>query len=151
MCAAAAAAVGCDAKDMLVCSTGLIGNPLPMDVILGATSGLAAGLSRDGGRSAAEAILTTDTRVKEAVVRPEGFTIGGMAKGCGMIAPNMATMLAFITTDAAVDSETMQPMLRRAAEATFNVLTVDGATSTNDTVMLFASGRRDAPDPELFE
>ena len=151
MCTAAAQAVGCDSGDMLVCSTGLIGFPLPMDKILDSTPVLAESLSRDGGAAAAEAILTTDTRAKEAVVRTESFTIGGMAKGCGMIAPNMATMLAYITTDADISAEAMQPMLRRAADSTFNVLTVDGATSTNDTVMLFASGRRPAPDPELFE
>jgi glutamate N-acetyltransferase/amino-acid N-acetyltransferase len=136
MCAAAAAAIGCDSGDMLVSSTGLIGFPLPMDTILGATPVLAGKRSREGGTDAAEAILTTDTRPKEAVVHGDGFTIGGIAKGCGMIAPNMATM---------------QPMLRRAADATFNVLSVDGATSTNDTVLLFASGRRAAPDPAAFE
>ena len=151
MCAAAAAAIGCDPADMLVSSTGLIGFPLPMDKILGATPALASARSRDGGTAAAEAILTTDTKPKEAVVHGDGFTIGGIAKGCGMIAPDMATMLAYLTTDAAIDAATMQPMLRRAADATFNILSVDGATSTNDTVLLFASGRRAAPPPAVFE
>ena len=151
MCAAAAAAIGCDAGEMLVSSTGLIGFPLPMETILGATPTLAGKRSREGGTDAAEAILTTDTKPKEAVVHGEGFTIGGIAKGCGMIAPNMATMLAYLTTDADIDAATMQPILRRAADATFNVLSVDGATSTNDTVLLFASARRAAPDPAAFE
>jgi glutamate N-acetyltransferase/amino-acid N-acetyltransferase len=151
MSAAAAKAIGCEAGDMLVSSTGLIGFPLPMERILSAVPALAQQLSRDGGTAAATGILTTDTHPKEAVVRTDGFTIGGMAKGCGMIAPNMATMLAYLTTDAAIDAATMQPMLRRAADATFNVLSIDGATSTNDTVLLFASGRRGAPDPAVFE
>ncbi|MEO7787164.1 MAG: bifunctional glutamate N-acetyltransferase/amino-acid acetyltransferase ArgJ [Sphingomicrobium sp.] len=151
MCAAAAAAVGCHDGDMLVGSTGLIGYPLPMPRILAAIPALGKALSLDGGTAAATGILTTDTRPKEAVIHADGFTIGGMAKGCGMIAPNMATMLAYLTTDAAIDAATMQPMLRRAADATFNVLSIDGATSTNDTVLLFASGRRAAPDPVVFE
>ena len=151
MCAAAATAIGCDAADMLVSSTGLIGFPLPIRAIVAAVPKLAAQCSRDGGSAAAAGILTTDTRPKEAVVRAAGFTIGGMAKGCGMIAPNMATMLAYLTTDAAIDAAAMQPMLRRAADATFNILSIDGATSTNDTVLLFASGRRGAPDPAEFE
>ena len=151
MCAAAAEAIGCDAADMLVSSTGLIGFPLPMRTILAAVPKLAGQRSREGGTAAATGILTTDTKPKEAVVRAAGFTIGGMAKGCGMIAPNMATMLAYLTTDAAIDAAAMQPMLRRAADATFNVLSIDGATSTNDTVLLFASGRRGAPDPAAFE
>ncbi len=151
MCAAAAEAVGCDSASMLVCSTGLIGFPLPIERIVAAVPKLANGRSREGGGAAAEAILTTDTCAKQAVVHAHGFTIGGMAKGCGMIAPNMATMLAYLTTDATIDAATMQPMLRRAADATFNVLSIDGATSTNDTVLLFASGRRGRPDEEAFE
>jgi len=151
MSAAAAKAIGCEAGDMLVSSTGLIGFPLPMERILSAVPELAQKLSRDGGTAAATGILTTDTHPKEAVVRTDGFTIGGMAKGCGMIAPNMATMLAYLTTDAAIDAATMKPMLRRAADATFNILSIDGATSTNDTVLLFASGRRAAPDLAVFE
>lgn len=128
-----------------VCSTGIIGTPLPMDFILPAIPRLAADLSRDGGSAAAEGILTTDKVVKEVVVRGDGWTIGGMAKGCGMIAPNMATMLAFLTTDADVPRDALQKMLSAASDATFNTLNVDGATSTNDTAMLFASGRRGAP------
>lgn len=151
MCDAAAAAVGCASGDMLVCSTGLIGFRLPMRKILGAIPTLGTTLSRAGGRDAAKGILTTDTRPKEALVRGDGFTVGGMAKGCGMLAPNMATMLAFLTTDATLSPGELQPILARATDATFNCLITDGATSTNDTVMLFASGRRGAPDLGAFE
>ena len=151
MCAAAAAAVGCDSGHMLVCSTGLIGYRLPMRKILSAIPALSAALARDGGRDAAKGILTTDTRPKEALVRADGFTVGGMAKGCGMLAPNMATMLAFLTTDAALTPSELQPILARATDSTFNCLITDGATSTNDTVMLFASGRRARPDLAGFE
>jgi glutamate N-acetyltransferase/amino-acid N-acetyltransferase len=116
-----------------------------MEVILPAIPKLADALSVDGGTAAAEGILTTDKLAKEVVVHGDGWTIGGMAKGCGMIAPNMATMLAFLTTDADVPRETLQAMLKAASDATFNTLNVDGATSTNDSAMLFASGRRGAP------
>ena len=146
MCATAAKAVGCDQRDMLVCSTGLIGFRLPMRRIMGAIPTLAETLSRDGHRDAAKGILTTDTRPKEAAIRRDGYAIGGMAKGCGMLAPNMATMLAFLTTDAAVTPAELKPILQRATDATFNELITDGATSTNDTVMLFASGRKGRPD-----
>ena len=151
MCDAAAAAVGCASGDMLVCSTGLIGFRLPMRKILNAIPTLGETLSRSGGRDAAKGILTTDTRPKEAVVHGDGFTVGGMAKGCGMLAPNMATMLAFLTTDAELRPDELQPILARATDATFNCLITDGATSTNDTVMLFASGRRGRPDLAAFE
>ena len=145
MCAAAADAVGCDPRDMLVCSTGLIGFRLPMRKILNAAPKLGTTLSRDGHRDAAKGILTTDTRPKEAAVVRDDYAVGGMAKGCGMLAPNMATMLAFLTTDAELSPEELKPILFRAADATFNTLITDGATSTNDTVMLFASGRKGRP------
>lgn len=145
MCAAAAEAVGCDSAEMLVCSTGLIGFRLPMLKILNAIPVLGKTLGRDGHRDAAKGILTTDTRPKEAAVARDDYVIGGMAKGCGMLQPNMATMLAFLTTDAAVEPGELQAILRDAADATFNCLTTDGATSTNDTVMLFASGRKGPP------
>lgn len=152
MCAAAADAVGCSSGEMLVCSTGLIGNPLPMDKIMPAIPKLGEALSSDGGRDAAKGILTTDTRPKEAVIEGQGYSVGGMAKGCGMLAPNMATMLAFLTTDAKIDPGALQPILARATDATFNCLITDGATSTNDTVMLFASGRKGRPgDLAAFE
>lgn len=147
---AAAQALGIGEEQMLVCSTGIIGTRLPMEKILPAAPKLAAKLSRDGGEDAARGILTTDTRPKQVVVRGSTFTVGGMAKGCGMIAPNMATMLAFLTTDADVARDELQRILKDASDRTFNTLNVDGATSTNDTAMLFASGRRGAPDLAEF-
>ena len=147
---AAAEALGVAAGDVLVCSTGIIGTPLPMDKILAATPKLAKKLSKAGGEDAARGILTTDHKQKEAVVRGSTFTLGGMAKGCGMIAPNMATMLAFLTTDAEVDAAELQAILRDAADRTFNTLNVDGATSTNDTVIVLANGRRGKPDMAEF-
>lgn len=146
MAAAAAQATGIDARHMLVCSTGIIGAPLPMDRILAAIPRLADALSRDGGDDAALGILTTDSRPKQALVRGATFTLGGMAKGCGMIAPNMATMLAYLTTDADAPREELQRMLADAADRTFNTLNVDGATSTNDSAFLLASGRRGPAD-----
>ena len=143
--------VGCAPDEMLVCSTGLIGIALPIDKLIDAAPKLARRCSRGGHVEAATGILTTDTRPKEAVVHGDGFTAGGMAKGCGMLAPNMATMLAFLTTDAALTPAELQPILARATDATFNCLITDGATSTNDTVMLFASGRRGRPDLAEFE
>ncbi len=131
---------------VLVCSTGIIGTPLPMDPILAATPKLAKKLSADGGHDAARGILTTDHQPKEVVIKGSTFTVGGMAKGCGMIAPNMATMLAFLTTDAEVPRAQLQRILHQASDATFNTLNVDGATSTNDTAMLFASGKRGKAD-----
>ncbi|WP_395000720.1 bifunctional glutamate N-acetyltransferase/amino-acid acetyltransferase ArgJ [Sphingomonas sp.] len=146
MATAAADAVGCASIEMLVCSTGLIGVALPIDRLIAATPALAKARAPDGGHAAANAILTTDTRPKEALVEGPGFKVGGMAKGCGMLAPNMATMLAFLTTDAEVERPVLQDILARAANASFNCLITDGATSTNDTAMLFASGRAGPPD-----
>jgi glutamate N-acetyltransferase/amino-acid N-acetyltransferase len=111
---------------------------------------LAKKLSAEGGHDAARGILTTDHQTKEVVIRGSTFTLGGMAKGCGMIAPNMATMLAFLTTDADVPRSVMQAALKAASDATFNTLNVDGATSTNDTALLLASGRRGKADPDEF-
>jgi glutamate N-acetyltransferase/amino-acid N-acetyltransferase len=150
MAAAAAHAVNAEVSDVLVCSTGIIGTPLPMDVIVNATPRLAHKLSVDGGDDAARGILTTDHNPKQVVIRGSSFVVGGMAKGCGMIAPNMATMLAFLTTDADVPRELMQRILGEASNATFNTLNVDGATSTNDTAMLLASGKRGKADPDEF-
>ena len=143
---AAARAVGCDPRKVLVCSTGPIGGALPIETILAGVAKAGAGLSADNGEEAARAILTTDKHAKQAVVRADGFTVGGMAKGCGMIAPNMATMLAFITTDAEASPDVLRRILRPAVEDTFNALDVDGATSTNDTAILMASGRRGPAD-----
>ena len=150
MCAAAAEALGVSASDVLVCSTGIIGTPLPIEIILNATPKLAKKLSTAGAHDAARGILTTDHQAKEAVIAGSTFTLGGMAKGCGMIAPNMATMLAFLTTDAEVEQGALQAILKDAVDRTFNTLNVDGATSTNDTVILLASGRRGRPDMAEF-
>ena len=150
MAAGTARALNIGRSDVLVCSTGIIGTPLPMEPIVAATPRLAGKLSVNGGGDAALGILTTDHRPKQVVIRGSTFTLGGMAKGCGMIAPNMATMLAFLTTDAAVPAELMQRLLRQASNATFNRLNVDGATSTNDTAMILASGKRGAADPDEF-
>jgi len=147
---AAAEVLGIADEHVLVCSTGIIGTRLPMEIILKATPKLVRKLSVEGGAEAARGILTTDHRPKEALVRGSTFTLGGMAKGCGMIAPNMATMLAFLTTDAEVGREDLQRILRDAADRTFNTLNVDGATSTNDTAMLFASGKRGKADHDEF-
>jgi glutamate N-acetyltransferase/amino-acid N-acetyltransferase len=121
-----------------------------MEPILHAAPKLAKKLSRDGADDAARGILTTDHKPKTVVIKGSTFTLGGMAKGCGMIAPNMATMLAFLTTDADVPQAAMQAILRDAADRTFNTLNVDGATSTNDTVILLASGRRGTTDMKEF-
>jgi glutamate N-acetyltransferase/amino-acid N-acetyltransferase len=135
---------------VLVCSTGIIGTPLPIEPILSHIPHLAKKLSVNGAHDAARGILTTDHQPKEVEIKGSTFTLGGMAKGCGMIAPNMATMLAFLTTDADVPAEAMQKILREASNATFNTLNVDGATSTNDTAMLLASGKRGPADLDEF-
>lgn len=150
MTAATAEALGVSSGDVLVCSTGIIGDRLPMNKILRGIPQLAASLSVAGSEDAARGILTTDHHPKEAVIAGEGFTLGGMAKGCGMIAPNMATMLAFLTTDAALPVAAMQRILREAVSRTFNTLNVDGATSTNDTVFLLANGRAGRVDEAAF-
>jgi glutamate N-acetyltransferase/amino-acid N-acetyltransferase len=136
-CALAAERLGCRPEEVLVCSTGLIGIPLPMPPIEAGVGPLAAALAADGGEAAATAIMTTDTKRKEVVVQGDGFTVGGMAKGAAMLAPNMATMLAVLTTDAAVDQDDLQA----AVDASFNRLSVDGCTSTNDTVIVLATAR----------
>lgn len=148
MCALAAKAVGCAPEEILVCSTGLIGPRLPMARISGALPELAAGRGSEPARAqaAAEAILTTDTRCKLSVQRADGFVVGGMAKGAAMLAPNMATMLAVLTTDAVADPSTLGSILRTAVAGSFNTVSVDGCTSTNDTVILLASGRSGASD-----
>jgi len=150
MAAATGAALQIANSHVLVCSTGIIGTPLPMDPILTHIPKLAKKLSADGGDDAARGILTTDHQTKQVVIKGSNFTLGGMAKGCGMIAPNMATMLAFLTTDADLPLAVMQKVLKGAADATFNTLNVDGAMSTNDTAMLLASGRRGKADHDEF-
>lgn len=144
--------LGISAGDVVVCSTGLIGVRLPMDPLLTGIGTAAAGLTADGGLAAAEAIMTTDTRPKQAVRTVDGWTVGGMAKGAGMLAPGLATMLVVITTDAVVPAEQLQPALREATRLTFDRLDSDGCMSTNDTVVALASGASGlTPDPDAFQ
>jgi glutamate N-acetyltransferase/amino-acid N-acetyltransferase len=138
--AAAAAALGVEPGDVLACSTGVIGEPLHLDVMIPALPKLAGTLSREGGPDFARAIMTTDTVEKQAAADAGGFRVGGCAKGVGMIAPDLATMLVFVTTDAAVSSGYLQRLADEQLKPRFNALTVDACTSTNDTVLLFASG-----------
>ncbi len=128
------------AGDVAVCSTGLIGERLPMDLLLAGVDAAADALSSDGGADAAVAIMTTDTVPKTAVASRDGVTVGGMAKGAGMLAPALATMLVVITTDADVDAATAERALRQATRYTFDRIDSDGCMSTNDTVLLLASG-----------
>ena len=152
MCRLTAEGLGVSTEEVLVCSTGLIGIPLPMDVIGAGIPRLVA--ARDGGAGAgadaAAGILTTDSARKEVLVTHPTFTVAGMAKGAGMLAPNMATMLAFLTTDAAVEPGPLAGVLRAAVADSFNSMTVDGCTSTNDTVVLMASGRAGPCDPNVL-
>lgn len=128
------------AGDVMVCSTGLIGDLLNIPVLTAGIAAAAAELSAEGGRDAAQAIMTTDTVPKEAVSAGEGFVVGGMAKGAGMLNPALATMLVVITTDASIDAAMAHAALAAAVETTFNRLDSDGCMSTNDTVLLLASG-----------
>jgi glutamate N-acetyltransferase/amino-acid N-acetyltransferase len=137
-----AAAVGCATDEVLVCSTGGIGKPLEVSKIVAGVGALMPQLSANSaaGTAAAEAIMTTDTVSKEALIRGGGFTVGGMAKGAGMVRPDMATMLVVVTTDAAVEPGVLDDSLRAAVDETFHALNIDGCPSTNDTVILLASG-----------
>jgi len=147
MCELAAHGLGLAADDVLVCSTGLIGIPMPMDALEVGIPKICGELAADGGGRAARAIMTTDTLVKEAVARAGAATVGGMAKGAAMLSPAMATMLAVVTTDAAVDHGTLQRALAQAVSQSFDCLSVDGCRSTNDTVLVLANGRAGAVDP----
>ena len=153
MCRLAAEALELDVNDVLVASTGVIGPSIVLDPIAAAMPSLASALSKDGGTDAAEAIMTTDTVKKEfayaVTLGGVDCTLGGIAKGSGMIAPNMATMLCFLTTDAAIDSELLDAALHEVVGDTFNMLSVDGDTSTNDNVMLMANGA--AGNPRITE
>lgn len=137
-------ALGVKEQAVFVCSTGLIGETLPMDVIEPGIANAVAQLGADQGQAAAEAIMTTDASPKVGAVRLSidgtAVTVGGMAKGAGMIEPHMATMLAFLTTDAAVQPDALQRCLSRVVEASFNRISVDASTSTNDSVFLLANG-----------
>jgi glutamate N-acetyltransferase/amino-acid N-acetyltransferase len=154
VCRRVAEGIGAAAEQVLIGQTGLIGVPFPIetvlahlpDVVARRTAGAAA------GTDAARAIMTTDTALKEAVagVVGSGAVVGGMAKGAAMLAPNMATMLAVLTTDAGLDPLRATPLLRSVVSSTFNEMTVDGCTSTNDTVLLLASGRAGPADPHAL-
>lgn len=133
-------ALGVSAGDVAVCSTGLIGELLPMDRVEAGVAAAAGALAPDGGDAAATAIMTTDTVAKTAAVAREGWSVGGMAKGAGMLAPALATMLVVVTTDAVAAAEDLDAALRAATAATFDRVDSDGCQSTNDTVLLLASG-----------
>lgn len=151
-----AAVLGISASDVVVCSTGLIGEQLPMDNLVPGIDAAFAELSEDGGSAAATAIMTTDSVSKEAVFTgtdAEGntFTVGGIAKGAGMLAPGLATMLVVLTTDAQASPEMLDVVLRDATRVTFDRADSDGCMSTNDTVVLLASGATEAvPSAELL-
>ncbi len=144
MCGLVNQATGVDARDVVVASTGVIGQPLSLDPIAKGMEALTAGLSYEGSTAAAQAIMTTDTVAKEVAVEftlgGKACRMGGMAKGSGMIHPNMATMLVFITTDAAISRDMLQKALSTDIAATFNMLSIDGDTSTNDMVTVLANG-----------
>src|SRR6059036_2628351 len=163
MAQAAEQAAGLPPRTALVLSTGVIGVPLPLAPVADGLRQAAARLSAEGGADAARAIMTTDTRPKHCAVRletPGGgapITIGGMAKGAGMIHPDMATLLAVITTDAVSEPGTLRPFWKRVVDHTFNAISVDGDTSTNDTALFLANGHagidpsRDGATWKLFE
>jgi glutamate N-acetyltransferase / amino-acid N-acetyltransferase len=132
--------LGLDTEEVLVLSTGVIGTPLPLANVTAGVRAAAAALSVDGGSDSAQAIMTTDTQSKESVARGTGFTVGGMAKGSGMIHPQLATMLAVVTTDYPLEAGEAIDFLRPAVDASFNAISVDGECSTNDTVILLANG-----------
>jgi glutamate N-acetyltransferase/amino-acid N-acetyltransferase len=148
---AVAAALSISSSDVLVCSTGLIGEQLDRDKVLAGVAEAARELSATGGPAAAEAIMTTDSVFKQATATGTGFTVGGMAKGAGMLAPGLATMLVVVTTDAVVSSADLDAALREATRVTFDRLDSDGCMSTNDTVTLLASGSSEvAPSLTAF-
>ncbi len=150
----AAAAMALEPEQVIVLSTGVIGVPLPLDRVLGGVRAAASSLSPSGGDLAASAIVTTDRWPKQAHVRGDGFVVGGMAKGAGMIHPRLATMLAVLTTDYPLAADEVSALLRPAVDASFNRISVDGECSTNDAVVLLANGasgveRTSARDAEL--
>ena len=146
---ATAAKLGLEPEQVLVLSTGVIGQQLPVERVLAGIARVV--MQEDGGDDAAQAIMTTDTRAKEAVAHGPGFTVGGMAKGSGMIHPNLATMLAIVTTDYPLEPGEAIEFLRPAVDASFNAISVDGECSTNDTVLLLANGASNCErDDEAF-
>ena len=152
LCTAVAGDIGATAEEILICQTGLIGIPFPIDHVIPEIEPIVMARTEraESAAQAARAIMTTDTVPKEVVVEGEGFTVGGMAKGAAMLAPNMATMLALCTTDAVVDPAVLQAALREAVAASFNTITVDGCTSTNDTVLVLANGLGARPSPSAL-
>jgi glutamate N-acetyltransferase/amino-acid N-acetyltransferase len=149
LCAVVGEGIGVATHSVLLCQTGLIGIPFPLPVVEAALPGL---LERrragpEASRAAATAIMTTDTVPKEVAVEASGFTVGGLAKGAAMLCPNMATMLAVLTTDAVAEPAALRSALRAGVAKSFNSMIVDGCTSTNDTVILLASGLGGAADP----
>lgn len=144
MCALTAAALSLSPSDIIVASTGVIGQVLPIEPIENAMDALVSALSETGSNAAAKAIMTTDTCEKEAAATVEiggkAVTVGGISKGSGMIHPNMATMLCFVTTDCAISAAMLQKAVKTAADKTFNMISVDGDTSTNDTLTVMANG-----------
>lgn len=153
MCSLAADALGVDSNDVIVASTGVIGQVLPIEPIEKGVAMMKGSLSKEGGTDAAEAIMTTDTVKKEMAMEMtlggKTVTVGGIAKGSGMIHINMGTMLSFVTTDAAISSEMLYEALKEAVEDSYNMVSVDGDTSTNDTLAIMASGL--AGNPEITE
>lgn len=153
MCSLAADALGVDSDDVIVASTGVIGQVLPIEPIEKGVAMMKGNLSKEGGTDAAEAIMTTDTVKKEMAMEMtlggKTVTVGGIAKGSGMIHINMGTMLSFVTTDAAISSEMLYEALKEAVEDSYNMVSVDGDTSTNDTLAIMASGL--AGNPEITE
>jgi glutamate N-acetyltransferase/amino-acid N-acetyltransferase len=150
MCKATAEALGLKMREVLVCSTGIIGMNMPIQRITPRVAELAGKLQPKGGDEAAQAIMTSDTKPKiYAIEVPLGkglsFRVGGIAKGAGMICPNMATMLSFITTDAKVSKDELKRAMRFAVDQSFNRITIDGDTSTNDTVIVMSNGQASAP------
>ncbi|GAA2831465.1 bifunctional glutamate N-acetyltransferase/amino-acid acetyltransferase ArgJ [Crossiella cryophila] len=149
-----AAVLGVGAVEIGVCSTGLIGERLPMDKIIPGVDAVHAALARgaEASLAAATGVMTTDSKPKQAALtHADGWSVGGFAKGAGMCAPNMATMLSVMTTDAVVDADSLDKALRAAVDVTFNSLDVDGGTSTNDTLLLLSSGASGlSPDPAEF-
>lgn len=145
MCESAANALRIREDDIIIASTGVIGQPLPLDPITNAMPALANALSDNGSDSAADAIMTTDTKRKQTAVKfvldGKDCTVGGIAKGSGMIHPNMATMLCFITSDAAISAAMLQKACKEVADETFNMISVDGDTSTNDMMTVMANGQ----------
>ncbi|MCL4312679.1 MAG: bifunctional glutamate N-acetyltransferase/amino-acid acetyltransferase ArgJ [Actinobacteria bacterium] len=153
ICKEVAGLLGVESSDVLICSTGIIGKPLPIERISRALPKLVERRSdsREQAMSAASAIMTTDTRRKEVTVSAEGFSIGGMAKGAAMLAPNMATMLAVLTTDANMEPEQLRKALKNSVDRSFNAISVDGCTSTNDSVIVLASGKAGPVPYDRFE